>query len=119
MTGYADLVGKRVYVYRNLNTGYFSVMHKGRVVGQFSHVFLKDVTLRVRPGGRAKVLQERRKNVHAFVIGVVVPESHPPDGIKVRYNPYKNETFVDDTGTPWLEAEQANLIGGNEVIVFK
>jgi len=54
---------------------------------------MKDVKFVVQPAGRAKVLREKRKNVHAFVRGTRV------DGLKIRvgqalvYNPYKRDSF--------------------------
>ena len=63
----------------------------------------------VRPAGRARVLSEQRKNVHAFVRGygcvIDAPESiDPAIYTGVTYNPYKFSTFVDiSTHAPILE----------------
>ena len=57
---------------------------------------LKDVRYLVQPAGRAKVLKERRKNVHAFLTGYMVDRVPVPlISFDVTYNPYKHETFVD------------------------
>ena len=70
----AAAVGGRVRVYRNLARDSYSVMamegpDKGRVVAWAKEVFLDDVKFVVRESGRQRVLNERRKNVHAFVDG--------------------------------------------------
>jgi hypothetical protein len=50
----------------------------------------------VRKAGQKRVREERRKNVHAFVVGEIT-EAHPyrmPDNWRVSYNPFKNDTFM-------------------------
>lgn len=103
-----DLIptGLRVEVYWNLHVGGFSVRSlegdtKGRVVAHVPTVRLADATFTVQPAGRAKVLRERRKNVHAFVRGRW--QHTVPDSVRwvVTYNPYRHDSFVDGhTGAP-------------------
>ena len=59
----------RVEVYYNLHKNVFSVRHKGRVIQHTKMAVIKDAEYVVRPAGRAKVLREGKKNVHAFVRG--------------------------------------------------
>jgi hypothetical protein len=91
-----QLHGQKVRVYFNLHNRLFSVQHRGRVVAHVPEVALKDVNFRVNEAGRQRVLQEKRKNVHAFVEGTF---QHNPDGSQllpqgVTYNPYKYTSFV-------------------------
>jgi hypothetical protein len=88
-------------------------MQGGLVVGHAKDLFLDASEFRVRKGGRKKVIKDKRKNVHAFVIGNIVSlSSYGKDDVgagysyrQVKYNPYKNETFVyADTGEPCLNA---------------
>jgi len=88
----------RVEVYRNLHKNCFSVRalsgeNKGRVIDHVQSIMLKDATFVVQPAGRKRVLQEQRKNVHAFVRGTTTdqPIQH---GLSVRYDPYLNDAFV-------------------------
>lgn len=77
------------------------------------------MTFRVRESGRQKVLKEQRKNVHAFVIGTIVPIDEVKDRVSrsVYYNPYKTETFVfADTKEPIHTAEQAWLYSKNVMV---
>ena len=93
----------KVAVYFNLHKHVFSLQSRnkdtyGRVIEHSDHVILKNAKFVVRQGGRQKVLQEKKKNVHAFVYGEVVQSL--PEGrvvlseIPVTYNPYRYEQFV-------------------------
>ena len=101
-------VGNQVQVYRNLHTGTYSIRYRGLVVGHYDIVAIVQPTFRVQPGGRARVLREKRKNVHAFVVGKLVPFWDYPtaeEATRISYNPYKNETFIRvDTGEPVKDA---------------
>lgn len=83
----------KVEVYRNLTKNCFSVRQNGRIIFYERTVYLKDVTFVVRPGGRAQVLREKRKNVHAFVKGLL---SRPfiISTKSVWYDPYKVAHFM-------------------------
>ena len=89
---------------------------------------MRDVTFAVQLAGRAKVLKERRKNVHAFVRGLVdssqLLESNdwnckPCDMNtlerfydEVRYQPYLYESFVyKDSEEPIFETPHALIMG--------
>lgn len=107
----------RVEVYRNLHTGLMSVREcNARVIEHAAEVFMRDVKFVVQPAGRAKVIREQRKNVHAFVRGELRGFSKGsnlgyddwPAWRQVAYNPYKTDCFVDrDTGKPVLFAAKA------------
>ena len=64
-----DLIGKKVMCYYDLHRHTFSVTYKGIVMLKADYLRLYDVEFRVRKGGKQKVRDEQRKNVHAFVIG--------------------------------------------------
>jgi hypothetical protein len=114
-----ELIGKRVMVYYNLHKKTFSVQYRGRVMMHADYVKLKDVEFRVREGGKEKVRQEMRKNVHAFVIGDLVDyckfpcENLPPESNDkvITYNPYKYDSFVKrDTEEPVYNANEIDMI---------
>jgi len=115
----ANLVGERVMVYYNLHKKTFSIQKSGIVFFHADYVKLQDVEFRVRKGGREKVNLEKRKNVHAFVIGNLVDfceypcEQLPtdPEGEVVTYNPYKHDSFViKATDQPVYQADEVDLI---------
>mgnify|MGYP001594450191 CR=1 FL=1 len=85
------LHGQKVRVYRNLHNGLFSVQHKGIVVAHVPAVHLNDAHFVVNEAGRQKVLREKKKNVHAFVVGTI--DHNVERGVQelptaVTYNPY-------------------------------
>jgi hypothetical protein len=89
-----------VKVYRNLGhaPGDFSIMQKGLVVAHADEVVLQDVTFRVSNAGRNRVLDEKRKNVHAFAVGTLSESKEVRDrtmeyGVEVTYNPYNANHF--------------------------
>ncbi len=105
---------KRVQVYFNLHKRVWSVRQSGLVVEHTKCVILRDVRFLVGKAGRAKVLREKRKNVHAYASGYVCrPEDLPiiPERINaVTYNPYKHETFVyAENGRPCLTADFVDM----------
>ena len=98
----------RVEVYRNLHKNCWSVrdLSTGRVVAHQTAVTIADARFVVRPSGRARVIAEKRKNVHAFVRGEWMSGSDmtlfdftDPNGKtlmrRVSYNPYKYPYFYN------------------------
>jgi hypothetical protein len=122
-------IGDRVMVYYNLHKHTFSVSRDGRVITHADYVKLVDVEFRVRQGGRDKVLQDKRKNVHSFVIGYLVDYcSYPckdipsePNNNIVTYNPYKyNSIVMKDTEEPIYRAGEVKMINSrNKIFITK
>ena len=126
--------GDKIEVYRNLHKNCFSVRHKGKVVGYLyddEQLALTNVKFVVQPAGRAKVLRENKKNVHAFVRGEYVGfennltnnlyfgEFEDLDFYAVSYNPYKSDKFVvKETGKP-IESNSEALIKGGKVLLYQ
>ena len=101
----------KVDVYFNLHKKVFSVRHKGKVIAHVCNAMLKDVTYVVQPAGRAKVLRERKKNVHAFARGELIRRLPVVNyqGNLAKYNPYKAATFVDKDDEPLYNSDIAYL----------
>lgn len=124
-----NIIGQRVMVYYNLHKHTFSVQKSGIVLMHVDYIKLDDVEFRVRKGGREKVNLEKRKNVHAFVIGNVVDfckypcEMLPTESSDtiVTYNPYENESFViKGTNEPIFRAEEIEMINKkNKIFLIK
>jgi len=136
--------GKKTYVYWNLHKLTFSIMQNQKVVGHSNQLYLNNVEnggetffpivdFKVKPRtGRQKVLKDRVKNVHAFVIGEIFscPEidgtgtggytmNNPFDEEKldmwthrVSYNPYKGSHFVARglQDTVWNPVARASMV---------
>jgi len=88
----------RVRVYYNLHRKCFSVQDykTGLVIKHTSRLFLTNAMFVVRKSGNERVKSEGKKNVHAFVNGIVVNRSTKIDNefcFPVRYNPYQMDYF--------------------------
>ena len=90
-------LNRRVYVYFNLHKKVWSVRQDGRIAEHTNHIMLRDARFLVGQAGRKKVLEEKRKNVHAGISGYIVDRvpNVPDFCTTVSYNPYKNETFIN------------------------
>jgi len=96
----------KVFVYFNLHRKCFSIKalegpNKGRVIYHSSGVLLFDCTFKVSEAGRQRVLRERKKNVHAGVVGFLFDDAVDGTydhvlryGTPITYNPYKYDSFV-------------------------
>jgi len=116
--------GRKVRVYFNLHRKCWSVQDAKtrRVIAHTPWIKLVDASFVVSQAGRARVLREQKKNVHAFVVGTI------PGGLRtdmlsdrVSYNPYKAATFMrrdgglEPTYTPVTCADVV-LLDGREVL---
>jgi hypothetical protein len=104
---------KLVDVYYNLHKKCLSVRDVAtrRVDQHVDHIALQNAKFHVSASGRARVLKERRKNVHAWVRGYVASES-AECSTQVTYNPYKYASFVTKSDEkPVVCAEHVNIKG--------
>ena len=119
--------GLKCFVYFNLHRKVWSIKtlegpHKGRVIAHSSMVEMSDCTFKVSEAGRQRVIRDKRKNVHAGIVGIVrtigenvepltrttmrreayhIRHATHPIYSPVTYNPYKFSTFVHrSTGQP-------------------
>tara|TARA_R110000787_G_scaffold274288_1_gene382194 strand:- start:170 stop:592 length:423 start_codon:yes stop_codon:yes gene_type:complete len=97
-------LNSKVYVYKNLHKDLWSVRNhqtgeKRLVLEYTENILLSTCVFHVSESGRKGVLREKRKNVHAGVIGLVQAdvwdwdESHEL-ATEITYDPYKNTSFV-------------------------
>jgi hypothetical protein len=90
---------KKVSVYRNLHKDCLSVKQGTKVIFHTRKILLKNVKYRVNERIRQSVIENKRKEVHAFVDGFICNSStfwlpKPPCFLeKVVYNPYTDSTF--------------------------
>lgn len=86
---------KKVSVYRNLHKDCLSVKQGSKVIFHTRKILLKNVKYRVNEKIRQRVIEKKRKEVHAFVDGFICNSSTLPTCFleKVVYNPYTDKTF--------------------------
>jgi len=109
---------KKIRVYRNLHKNCFSVKQDGLVRCHADHVTLQDCKFIVSKAGQKRVRDEKKKNVHAFVEGLLV-DTREADAIvdgakwfwqKAYYNPYTCDTFINQyDGSPLETAIYADM----------
>jgi len=117
----------KVFVYFNLHRKCFSIKalegaNKGRVVAHSDKVLVFDATFKVSEAGRQRVLRERKKNVHAGVVGhwigsiddELTIERIVYNGTPITYNPYKYNTFVHLYGEHPIETGRLVALTVNE-----
>ena len=128
----------RVEVYFNLPRKIWSVrdLSTGLVVEHVNEITIQDPVFVVQPAGRAKVIAQGRKNVHAVVRGTRVSDDQVDanaTAVSVGYNPYKccaacgtlelcaglptcRATFITKPeGIPVYSADLATLEGKNVI----
>ena len=110
---------EQVDVYKNLHKDCYSIRSRttGRVIEHTGLAYIRDAKFVVQPAGRKKVLEERRKNVHAFVRGTLTTENKVLD-VKdgfflitphlIKYNPYQADYFY--YGNPNNRIDKADLV---------
>ena len=108
----------KVFVYFNLHKRVFSVKalegkDKGRVIGHRTMLAIDSPTFKVSEAGRQRVIREKRKNVHAGVVGFLTSSydwtKEEVSWTPVLYNPYVFSSFVTMLGKPVHNARFARL----------
>ena len=110
----------RVQVYYNLHKKRLSVRNRGKVIKHADIVALENVKFHVQPAGQAKVRKNKRKNVHAYVAGDLASKqsfSNAEELELVKYNPYKNDFFVDLKGNEMRSIYEKAFIKNREIFV--
>jgi len=107
----------KFYIYRNLRTkDAFSVRYQGKVVARHTLALARNVRFSVSETGRQRVLRERQKNVHAYVVADEVIPYDEPVGTRllrrITYNPYTGPSFMVD-GEPITQAKAVLFEGGS------
>lgn len=121
----------RVFVYWNLHKKCWSIKSmsgetRGRVISHARDWVIDKPEFKVSEAGRQRVIRERRKNVHAGVVGdlrwfsplVGTADEHEYrsySGSKVTYNPYKYSTFVDPVTQCKVLTSELAFTNGKEV----
>ena len=122
------------------NRVYFNVREKNlsvldyktnKVIKKVTQAYLTNALFVVRKSGQKRVRKEGRKNVHAFVNGIIQPkldDAMPQHEVcRVRYDPYTMDYFHYErivNGKPkWLPVSQCwigkvylNIVNGKPII---
>lgn len=111
----------RVKVYWNLHKKCWSIQHKGKVIKHVQTCLLNNAVFKVSEAGRQRVIKEKRKNVHAFVVGDIIDlNCDCPEELKreVSYNPYKHPWFYFKRTMNKVE-DVSLVFCGNKILLVK
>lgn len=100
-----------VEVYRNLHNGKLSIRNRKtkRVIAHAKSVQLAGAVFKVSQAGRERVLRERRKNVHAVVVGKLLGFSGEQD--------YK-DNILGEYLWEWSDGVDRFPLFGDEIAVY-
>lgn len=92
-------IGDPVIVYRNLNNGMFSIRcARANLVLAHGNSFIVQGSPKVSEASRLRVIKEKRKSVHAFILGIFQEEDaekYPYSIVdEAYYNPYTTDSFI-------------------------
>jgi hypothetical protein len=116
---------KQVRIYYNFHKKLYSVQEKvdgcWKVVEHTNNINLINVTFKVSEAGRQRVIKEKRKNVHAAMIGErfpFIPKSFVYRD-EVSYNPYKSPYFmVKSEDKPLDKAKYVQIVDGKVIAMI-
>jgi len=112
---------KPVEVYRNLHKNCYSVRQGGLVKAHTDDICLKECSFHVNKKGRDRVRKLKRKEVHAWVKGVI--RLYPLEDLlyprKVTYNPYYQDEFITLERTGAFSARMGPIKFADMVILNK
>lgn len=113
---------KPVFVYRNINkqkdsSPVYSIKQCKKVVAHAKAIMLVKACFIVNEKGRKRVKKTKRKNVHAYVKGVISKEGamgvDPRTSslhVQVSYDPYKNNSFITKNFVPEMKVKTAMAV---------
>lgn len=124
--------GRVTSCYFNLHNHHWSMQQRGLVIGHAKQLFANDCSFTVQPSGRKRVLEEGKKNVHAFAKSKHWHVSSLPDRdddfmfyelicryVEISYNPFKADHFyVKKTGERVDHADVVILFANKRVMAF-
>lgn len=117
----------KVFIYWNLTRNVWSVKaltgpNKGRVIYHKNEISLVNCEFRVSEKQRQSILKNKRKVVHAGVVGYITNEDNITNEtpITVTYNPYKYSSFVNrsDTSQPIHKATYVRMNNNRSVEAY-
>jgi hypothetical protein len=111
-------VTQKVSVYFNLHLKVWSIKQGSLVVAHAQEITLTNVTTKIYEAGRLRVIQERKKNVHSYLVGYVTESDIDPER-NLYYNPYKVSSFVDAETMAPVHAAQLVRLNSDRSVQYK
>jgi len=116
-----SLIGQRVRVHLNLHNGCYAISQRGKTLGYASRFALASAASSVSRSGYKRCREEKKRNVHAWLEGVLLDEpSRTPIGWRrVSYNCLTHPPcfFYVDDGACFVKAIEVRGFEGGKVWV--
>jgi len=114
-----------IRIYFNLHKKLFSIQKKiggkWKVVNHGSFIRIQNAKFVVSQKGRARVLKNKRKNVHAYIEGKECDDEIENGWLfsQIAYNPYYMEQFREENGEDVTEADMVVgfVVEGRPIVV--
>ena len=106
---------KEVEVYRCLNRKgkIYSIRQGGKVVAHTEAITLKDCKFIVNKSGKMKAIETKKRNVHAYIKGMIGDIFDPSTFIiPIHYNPFDELGFRTNSQMEITESKTFLLING-------
>jgi len=119
----------KVAAYWNLHKNIFSIQSRekenyGKVIAHKTSVAIASPKFVVRQTGREKVLKEKSKNVHAFIVGHLLGNEEyiikSGSSKLITYNPYKFNSFVTvstNEQVKYADLAELNIINDSTPVI--
>lgn len=104
----------KYYIFRNLTRNCFSVKYKGKVIAHCDTFIAKNAHTKVNKATRARVVHEKKKYVHAYVVceSIAIDECIPMHHTtELKYNPFKQSSFT-------LQNINCDLVGFSYIVGY-
>ena len=114
--------GLTTRIYRNLQTGTMSLQQKINkswlVVGHVTNIVIENPTFYVSQAGKARVIRDKHKNVHAWVEGRLtsVSTDYLSNLREIYYCPYNTERFLWKQTRESIESTDLLVVIDNQVL---
>ena len=117
-------------IYFNLHKHVFSIQHKipgkgWRLWKHTNNLIAEGCTFKVYESRRQKVLRERQKNVHAYIICEKITENCNLDNNfcvynnRISYNPYKFPNFYNKTTEEKIDSVQKIYLNNGKLHILR
>lgn len=113
--------GLTTRIYRNLQTGTMSIQQKvdksWLVVGHLTNAAIEYPKFHISQAGKARVIRDKRKNVHAWAEGRLVGISADSSNLQeVYYCPYNTDQFLWKNTREPIESTSLLVVIDNQVL---
>lgn len=95
-------------LYRNSTRVEYSILQDNVVVAHGVDFTLTDVQSKIIKSGQIQARKQKKRNVHAFLVGYLSENKNTKNKNKISYNPFKDDFFTIN-GNKFISAEEVHF----------